>query len=59
MTEERRSDQQRPTPQQEGVERIETEEDLTYQESGRQSPVPREPAPAAPAPRDDRAGRNG
>jgi hypothetical protein len=59
MGEQRGSDRQRPTPQQERVERVETEEELTYQESGRQAPVPREPEPTAPPPRDDRAGRNG
>jgi hypothetical protein len=40
-------DEQRPTPQQERVERVESEEERTYQESGRRAPA-ESPPDAAP-----------
>jgi len=36
-------DPRSPTPQQERVERVEREEDRTYQESGRRGPEPAAP----------------
>jgi hypothetical protein len=46
-------DEQRPTPQQERVERVDDEEARTYQESGRRAPAESAPeaAPRQPAER--------